>query len=101
MKYADDLKISSVLSGSGYTSLVQPATIRSGSPHSYVGRKAHCAIVLVCRADTPDEHMPHRDAHYSLRPDHLKILSGIDKRRKPVVCEDVRGNLLPNMVGRQ
>lgn len=38
---------------------------------------------------------------YLLRLNHVEVFPGINKRRKPVVREDVWGDLLPDVVGCQ
>ena len=69
--------------------------------YPYEGRNSVCTIVLFGRAGTLSESRLPDEIHRLLRFDNLEILSGIDKRREPVVCEGVWGNLLPDVVGRQ
>lgn len=70
-------------------------------PHSHKGGNTICALKFVGGAGPFNLSKSRSDTRYSPRLDHLEVFSGINERREPVVREDVRGNLLPNVVGRQ
>lgn len=73
----------------------------TGLPHPHESRNAICALELVGGASTLNGSKSRGNVRYLLGFDHPEIFPGINKRRKPVIREDVWGNFFSNVVGRQ
>lgn len=71
------------------------------SPHPNKGRNAVRTLVFVSGTIALSRSKSGSNIRHLLRFDHTEIFPGIDKRRKPVVCEDIWGNLLPYMMSCQ
>jgi hypothetical protein len=56
---------------------------------------------LLAGAGTLNGSKLHGNTRHLLCLDHPEIFSGINKRRQPVICEDVWGNLLSDVMGRK
>lgn len=70
-------------------------------PHPHEGCNTVRALILVSGAGTLNGSKSRGNVRHLLRLDHPEVFSGINKRRKPVICEDVWGNLLSDVVGRK
>ena len=80
---------------------VYSVIILSDLPHPHKGGNTICALELVGGADAFNWSKLRSNTHHSLRLDHLEVFPGLNKRREPVVRNNIRGNLLPDVVGRQ
>ena len=70
-------------------------------PHPHKGGNTIRALELVGGTGAFNWSESRSNTHYSLRLDHLEVFPGINTRREPVVRKNIRGNLLPDVVGRQ
>jgi len=76
-------------------------TILPDLPHPHEGCNAVCALILVSGTGTLSGSKSHGNTRHLLRLDHLGVFPGINKRRQPVIGEDVWGNFLSNVMGRK